>query len=253
MKTLVIANWKCNPTTLQGVKLLVDAIKSKVKGIKRVEVVICPPFVYLSHLLFSTSKLRLGAQDVFWENKGAYTGEVSPDMLKDLGCQYVIVGHSERRSFFGETDEMVNKKVKAAILAGLRPILSVGESLEEREKGKMGNVLKKQITSAFNNVSRSKFQVSGLVIAYEPIWAIGSGKACSPDEAMGAGIFLRRCLGALYSRALAESIPIVYGGSVKASNAASYITQARLQGLLVGGASLDIEEFVKIVKSVSEI
>ncbi len=221
------------------------------QGIKNVEVVICPPFIFLSKLRPTGSNLQLGAQDVFWENKGAFTGEVSPSMLKDLGCEYVIVGHSERRQNFGETDEMVNKKVKAVIAIGLKPILCVGETAEQRDKGEMGKVLKKQIVSALSNVSESKLRSSGLVIAYEPIWAIGSGKPCSTDDAMGVAIFLRKTLAALYSRSASEKIPICYGGSVNSKNAVQYITQARLQGLLVGGASLDAKEFVEIVKSVA--
>ncbi len=246
MKPLIVANWKMNPTTLKGAKLLFNSIKRGVKNVKNVKVVICPPFVYLPLL---GGGLALGAQNVFWENKGVFTGEISPTMLKDLGCQYVIIGHSERRRYFGEIDEVINKKIKAAISAGLNPILCVGETAEEREKGNTGKALKRQLVSALKNVSSSRLRVSGLVIAYEPIWAIGSGKPCSPDEAMGAGIFLRKCLAGLYGRGVSEKISIIYGGSVSAKNAASYITQACLQGLLVGGASLEPKEFVKIVKA----
>lgn len=253
MKPIVIANWKCNPTTLVEAKRLFGAVEKGIEDTKKQEIVVCPPFVYLSLINNQSSLIKLGAQDMFWENKGAFTGEVSATMLKDLGCEYVIIGHSERRQNFGETDEMVNKKVKATISAGLKPILCVGETAEQRDKGEMGKVLKKQIVSALGNVSVSKLRKSGLVIAYEPIWAIGSGKPCSPDEAMGAGIFLRKTLAALYNRNVSEKISICYGGSVNSKNAVQYITQARLQGLLVGGASLDPKEFIKIVKKVSEI
>lgn len=258
MKTFVIANWKCNPTTQEGAGRLFTALAGGLSnfGVKA-EVVVCPPFVYLPKLVDflsvrARSQLKLGAQDLFWENKGAYTGEVSAAMLKDLGCKYVIVGHSERRQHFGETDEMVNKKIKAAISTKLIPILCVGESAPQRESGKMGKVLKTQIFAAFKNISSSKFQDSRPVLAYEPLWAIGSGKACSPDEAMGAAIFLRKCLGQLYGRSASEKTSICYGGSVNSKNAADYITQARLQGLLVGGASLDSKEFIKIVRRVVE-
>ena len=180
-KIVIAANWKMNPATLKGAKLLFDSVASGIKNIKKVEVVICPPFLYISNLKSQKSNLKLGAQDVFWEGKGAYTGEVSPVMLKDLGCQYVIIGHSERRKYFGETDEMINKRIEAVLASKLKPILCIGETEEERREGKTLRVLRIQIKKALNNLTIKQF--NNLTIAYEPVWAIGTGNPCYPSEA----------------------------------------------------------------------
>ena len=255
MEPLIVANWKMNPKTLAEAKKLFNSVKRGIKDIKKVEVVICPPFVYLNKELSSLRSLapfiKLGSQDCFWEEKGAYTGEISPSMLKDLGCQYVIIGHSERRTYFAETDKMINKKLKAAIKAKISPILCIGESKKERERGQTQNVLKKQIILAFRKVPSSKFQISKPIIAYEPIWAIGSGKPCSVGEAQKISLLIRKIISGLYSCAVSNSVPILYGGSVKSDNAAGYVKKAGLQGLLVGGASLDAKEFLKITKILS--
>lgn len=203
MKPLIVANWKCNPKTEKGAKLLFNSVK-------KTGAVICPPFVYLPLL-----KAK-GAQDVFWEEKGAYTGEVSVAMLRDLGCKYVIVGHSERRKYFNETDKIINKKLKAVLKAGLTPILCISKT--------------KEIPSGFNKG----------IIAYEPLWAIGTGKACSIKQAEKMRLSIRKIIG--------DKIRVLYGGSVNSKNAAGYIKQAGFDGLLVGGASLDAKEFVKIAK-----
>ena len=238
MKTLIVANWKMNPSTLEGAKLLFEAVKKEVKNIKKVEIVICPPFTFLSNIQYPISNIKLGAQDCFWEEKGAFTGEISPLMLKNLGCEYIIIGHSERRKL-GETDEMINKKIKAVITAKLKPILCIGETEKERRKGKTLQVLKNQIKKDLNHlISQS---LNHLIIAYEPLWAIGTGNPCEPKEAKKVYLFLRKIL---------KKIPILYGGSANSENAASYIQEAKFQGLLVGGASLNAQEFIKVVKNI---
>ncbi len=240
MKTLIVANWKLNPNSQKDALHLFGAIKKSITKIKNVEVVVCPPFVYLS--LFKG--MILGAQNVFYKEKGAFTGEVSTSMLKDLKVEYVILGHSEVRKYLNETDEIINKKIKSTLDANLTPILCVGEN-EGEEKSQ---VLQKQITEGLKNII-SKDAIN-LVIAYEPVWAIGTGKNCSPDETMSSIILIRSIIAKLYNRELATKIKILYGGSVKSENSASYIKEAGANGLLVGGASLDPEEFIKIVKSV---
>jgi len=258
-KTLIVANWKMNPQSLAEAEQLFGSVQKGIKGVKNVEVVICPPFVHLSILGASTfastrrsyGGLAFGSQDVFWEEKGAFTGEISSKMLKDSGCQYVIIGHSERRRYFNETDEMINKKLNAAIIEKLNPILCIGETQQERKKGKTKEILKRQLTNALKKTSDFILHTSDFVIAYEPIWAIGTGKACSPAEAKRAGDFIRSAVSKIYNKKFAENISILYGGSVNSKNAKSYIFEADFQGLLIGGASLKAKEFIKIIKSVS--
>src|SRR3989344_7620440 len=250
MKTLIVANWKMNPSTEKEAKKLFDAVRRGVRGIKNIEVVICPPFVYLS--LFSG--LKLGAQNVFYlsadrqvKKSGAFTGEVSPLMLKDLGVEYVIIGHSESRKYLNETDEVINKKIKESLLIGLKPILCVGETDEEKNSGKKLEVLEVQITQALKGVMKS--EAKNIVIAYEPVWAIGTGNNCSVDETMSSILLIRKIISKLYNRETADNIRILYGGSVKSENSGAYIKDAWANGLLVGGLSLNSEEFVKIAKS----
>lgn len=220
MRLLIVANWKCNPTTLQGAKLLFNSIKKGIEEIKNIEVVICPPFVYLSALKAN------GAQDVFWENKGSYTGEISPLMLKNSGVEYVIVGHSERRKYFKETDEIVNKKLKAAMSHGLKPILCIDNLA--------------QLKNSFKEIANCQLPIEQLIVAYEPLFAIGTGKACSPEKAEQMRLKIKRVVG---------NSPVLYGGSVNSRNAKEYISQAGFQGLLVGGASLKPKEFIDLVRS----
>ncbi len=250
MKPLVVANWKMNPTTLVEAKRLFDSVKKGIKKIKKVEVVVCPPLIYLSELRTQDSNFKVGAQNCFWEKEGAYTGEISAFMLKNIGCQYVIVGHSERRKYFNETDEIVSKKLKSVLDMELTPILCVGETKEERDQGKADKVLKKQIEIALNDVSKFKIQNSKFCIAYEPVWAIGSGKPCDVEEAQKAGLLIKKIISNLFNIKIAEKIQILYGGSVNSKNAEGYIKEAGLDGLLIGGASLKPNEFVKILKSV---
>jgi len=245
MKNLVIANWKMNPQTLKEAKQLFSSVKKRIKNIKDIEVVICPPFVYLPILGASAfakgyGGLAFGSQDCFWEEKGAFTGEISPKMLKNLGCQYVIIGHSERRKL-GETDETINKKIKAVITAKLKPILCIGETEKERKAGKTFKVLKTQIKKNLNNLTIKQF--NNLILAYEPVWAIGTGNPCSSKEAKKVFLFLQKLFG---------KVPVLYGGSVNSENARDYIEKAKFQGLLVGGASLNTKEFIEIVRIVSK-
>ncbi|KKQ68074.1 MAG: Triosephosphate isomerase [Parcubacteria group bacterium GW2011_GWA2_38_27] len=254
MKNLIVANWKCNPTTLKEAKQLFDSIKKSAKNIKKSEVVLCPPFVFLKELSFfkkgSLVFFKLGAQNCFWEKFGAYTGEISLPMLRDLGCEYVIVGHSERRKYFGETNEIVNKKLKAIIDAKLTAILCVGETQEQRNNGETEKVLKEQIIKAIKNISCSKFHVSNVCIAYEPVWAIGTNNPCDHEEAQKMGLLIRKIISEIYSRPVSQKFRLIYGGSVKGDNAAGYIKEAGLNGLLVGGASLDPKEFLGTIKSI---
>ena len=243
MRPLIIANWKCNPTTLRKAKRIFNLVKKGVKNVKNVEVVICPPFVYLSNFFNGRGKstIKLGGQDSSYEEKGAFTGEISSLMLKDLGCQYVIIGHSERRTL-GETDEMINKKIKAAVKVELKPILCIGENLRERKQGKTFKVLKKQLQPAFKNAKSQILNTKYLVIAYEPLWAIGTGNHCGILEAKKVNLFIRK---------IVKNITIIYGGSVNSQNSSDYIKKAGFEGLLVGGASLNSKEFVKIAGNLS--
>ncbi len=229
MKHLIVANWKCNPNNLVKAKKLFSVVKKGIGVVKEVEVVVCPPFVYLSKLF----GLTLGAQNCFWKNlpagRGAFTGEISPFMLKDIGCKYVIIGHSERRRYFKETCAMVNKKLKAALANNLKPILCI-DSINQVKRGLKGI---------------SKKEIKKIVIAYEPIFAIGTGKACSINKAKKMNFSIRKILG--------EQAAILYGGSVNSKNAKDFIKKAQFQGLLIGGASLNPKEFVKIIKKVSQV
>ncbi len=238
MDPLIVANWKLNPITSKEAEELFNSVKHGVKDIENIETVICPPFIYLPLL----KGLTLGAQDCYWEEKGAYTGEVSVAMLKEMRCKYIIIGHSERRKYFNETDEIVNRKVKTTLEAGLIPIVCIGETEGEREMDKTESVLEKEIKEGLNGVDFSK-----VVIAYEPIWAIGTGNPCDVEEAKEMNLLIRRIISKLYDSAASKKIRILYGGSVKANNAEEYLKQAEFNGLIVGGASLDPKEFVKIV------
>ncbi len=251
---LIIANWKCNPATRQEAERLLNTIKKS--KFKKEKVVFCPPFVWLS--LFSDC--LSGAQDCHWENKGTFTGAISPLMLKDLGVKYVILGHSERREYFGETDEMVNMKIKAVLKNGLKPVLCVGEKEREttdsegRTVNDMGLVVGEQLEKALDGISKSR--VKDIVITYEPVWAISTGvigsvEPCLPDDAVRASLFIRKTLVKMYGRG-ADKVKVLYGGSVNSKNVADYIKEDRIDGVLVGGASLNASDFIKIIEKVHE-
>lgn len=231
MKKLIIANWKCNPTNLVEAKILFNKVKKGIKGTKN-KVVICPPFVWLSAFAKGFGGLAFGSQDCHYEQSGAYTGEVSPKMLKDLGCQYVIIGHSERRKYFKESDEIINKKLKAGLKTGLIPILCIGEKRGENQKRVINNQLKTDLKGII------KKDLKKIIIAYEPIWAIGTGDFCPADRAKKARDFIKKKL----------DNKVLYGGSVNSKVARNYI-EVGFDGLLVGGASLNAKEFIKINKS----
>lgn len=243
-KNLIIANWKMNPKNAKEAQSLFDAVKAGVRNIKNIQVIICPPAIWLP-IFKSSAIIKLGAQNCHWETSGAYTGEISANMLADAGAEYVILGHSERRQFMGETDEIVNLKIKTALKVKLKPILCVGERAGEE----MGLVIESQLTNALAGLGVN--QVKEIIAAYEPIWAIGTGDHCLPDSALSAGLFIKKTITKLYSRFLADKIPVLYGGSVDAQNNRVYISQAHLDGLLVGGASLVTEEFVNIIRKIN--
>jgi triosephosphate isomerase len=252
MRTPIIAgNWKMN-TTVDEALDLVDEMIDDLEDVEGVKVVLCPPFVSLDILAEAVegSSVAVGAQNMHYLDKGAYTGEISPVMLADL-CDYVILGHSERRQYFGETDELVNKKVGAALRHGLIPIVCVGETLAQHDAGQAEAVVTAQVQGCLAGIEAT--DVAGLVIAYEPVWAIGTGRASTGADANAVIATIRRTIAELYDAAIAQVVLIQYGGSVTAANIAEFICQPEIDGALVGGASLKPEEFVGIVRQTAEI
>ena len=249
-KPFVAGNWKMNTDSHTSVELA-KRIASGSSGVAghNVTLMVCPPFVYLRSVAraLSASNITVGAQDVYFESKGAFTGEISASMLKDAGCNYVLCGHSERRHVIGETDELISKKVAAAIAGGLLPILCVGELLGERDAGQTEQVVTRQIKNCLDGLSVEK--VSAVTIAYEPVWAIGTGRTATPQQAQEAHDFIRKLLTDMYDDRLAEEIRILYGGSVKPTNAADLMQQQDVDGFLVGGASLNADDFLTIIQT----
>lgn len=246
-KPLIAGNWKMNTVINQGVDLVMR-LRELIKGIDAVEVVVAPPFTSIYHLshLVADSPIKLCGQNLFWEKNGAYTGEVSAEMLVSAGCQYVIVGHSERREFFKEADEAVNKKVIAALKGNLKPIICVGETLGEKEKGKTLAKVRSQVKKALTGLAGSV--VKDITIAYEPIWAIGTGKNATAQEAEEVHNALRDYLFEMFGPDAVRDLRIIYGGSVKPENIDDLMAQPNIDGALVGGASLKAEDFARIVK-----
>lgn len=243
----IAGNWKMNKTVGEALDL-VRQLKASISRIEGVEVAVAPPFtaLYAVGKELGGSTIRLAAQNLFWEEKGAYTGEVSPPMLKEVGCHYVILGHSERRQFFGETDETVNRKIKAALGQDLSVIFCIGETLKEREEGKTFSVIEKQVTGGLKDIGKEEMR--RIVVAYEPVWAIGTGKTATPEQAEEVHRFIREKLGKLFSREIAEGVRIQYGGSVTPENIKGLMGQENIDGALVGGASLKADTFSKIVR-----
>lgn len=241
---LIVANWKMNPSSYGEAEELLQAVLSGIRGIRGVEVVFCPPFPWLTDFSHTLKSVSFGAQDVFWEDQGAYTGEVSPAMLKNSRVTHVIVGHSERRRHLGETDAMVNRKVRAALTAGLTAVLCVGEN--SRADDDVELVLTKQVGAAIEGVPKA--YVERLVVAYEPVWAIGTGIADTPDDALSAAISIRKTIRTRFDKKTAERLRVLYGGSVTTANAESFLREQGIAGALVGGASLRAEEFIEIVR-----
>jgi triosephosphate isomerase len=246
---MIAGNWKMNTTVGEAVEL-VKAMRDKLDKVRSVEKVLCPPFVSLAAAkeLIKGTSIKLGAQNVYFAEKGAYTGEISPLMLADL-CEYVIIGHSERRQYFAEGGELINKKIKSALKVNLRPIFCVGERLEQNEAGKTEEVVSEQLKSALEGIP----SLNGLVIAYEPVWAIGTGKAATGEQANKTIAFIRRNLANLYGDKVAQGTRILYGGSVTASNIAEFLRFVDIDGGLVGGASLKAAEFTGIVTQTAQI
>jgi triosephosphate isomerase len=246
-KPFIAGNWKMHKTIPEAVEM-VKALKEASSELTDAELVVIPSYTMLTEVkkVIEGSSVQLGAQNLFWEEKGAFTGEVSPLMLKDAGCQYVTIGHSERRQYFGETNETVNKKVKAALAYELTPIMCLGESLAEREKGKTMAKVEAQINSGLEGLGKEEIRL--IVIAYEPIWAIGTGVTATPAQAEEVHSFIREKLVEKYGKEIASYAIILYGGSVKPDNAYSLLKENNINGALVGGASLEADSFVQITK-----
>jgi len=246
-KPFLAGNWKMHKTIPEAVEM-VKALKEESPQLTDAELVVIPPYTMLSEVkkIIEGSTIQLGAQNIFWEEKGAFTGEVSPPMLKDAGCQYVTIGHSERRQYFGETNETVNKKIKAALAHELTPIMCIGESLEEREKGNTMDKVGTQINSGLEGLGKD--EIRRIVIAYEPIWAIGTGVTATPSQAEEVHSFIRKKLTEKYGNEIASYAIILYGGSVKPANTYSILKENNINGALVGGASLEADSFIQITK-----
>ncbi|HAM38186.1 MAG: triose-phosphate isomerase [Elusimicrobia bacterium RIFOXYC2_FULL_34_12] len=243
---LIAGNWKMNKTVKESVEL-VSVLKQKLTDVKNREILVCPSYIslYAVKEALKNTNIKVGAQNMYFEKSGAFTGEISPLMLKDINCDYVIIGHSERRQYFGETDESVNKKMKVAFESGIIPIVCVGETLQQREKNETFLIIEKQIKIGVAGLSGE--QMKKLVIAYEPVWAIGTGKTATPQQAEEIHAFIRKLYSELYGKDAAEDIRILYGGSVKPDNISEIMKQPNIDGGLIGGAALKADDFIKLV------
>lgn len=249
---LIVGNWKMNKTASEATAFIRELMERLPGPSTAVELVVAPPFTALESVriaLGASSLIQLGAQDMFWEDQGAYTGEVSAPMLKDLGCRYVILGHSERRTLFGEQNDDIHKKILAALTHGLHPILCIGESLDQRENGMTEQVLIQQLTECLSDLARDA--MAAVSIAYEPIWAIGTGKAATIDQAVTSHRTIREFLAAKWSSAVADKARILYGGSVTPQNIESLLSSDQIDGALIGGACLHVESFATIATAAS--
>jgi len=253
-KFIIAGNWKMYKTIGEAIELA-NGLKRELFELESeaIDIVLCPTFTALSEVseVIANSNIKLGGQDLYWQEEGAFTGEISPVMLKDAGCQYVIIGHSERRQFFAESNESVNNKIKAALKHGLTPIVCVGESLKEREAGATFKVLDDHIQNGLKGLSDE--EALKLVIAYEPVWAIGTGKTATPEQAQEAHKYIRDLLAKMYNKDVALEVRIQYGGSVKPENTSELMQQPDVDGALVGGASLKVDSFSQIVKKASVV
>lgn len=250
MRNKVIAgNWKMHKEVGESVQFVKELVAKESSIPGTTKVIICPPFtaLYPIHEVLKGSKIKLGAQNMYFEEQGAFTGEVSSNMLKSAGCDYVILGHSERRSYFGETDETVNKKVKKALEKGLNPIMCVGETLEEREAGITNQVVEKQVRGGLDKLTKE--EISKIILAYEPVWAIGTGKTASPQQAQDVHAFIRSIVAKIADEKVAAGIIIQYGGSMKPDNAKELLKQPDIDGGLIGGACLKTDAFYGIIEA----
>ncbi|MFQ5455042.1 MAG: triose-phosphate isomerase [Nitrospirota bacterium] len=256
-KPVLIANWKMNKTITEG-RSFVDEINCLIKDIRkgdfsnRLEVIIAPSFTALSSLAYIIDEIEIGlaAQNMHWEDKGAYTGEISPQFLEEIGCGHVIIGHSERRHIFKENSDIINKKIIAALRHKISPVFCVGERLEERESGKTFKVIEKELTEGLKGISKE--DINNIMIAYEPVWAIGTGKNATPRQANEVHLFIRKKIGSDFGTNVASSIRILYGGSVTPDNIEELIAEDEIDGALIGGASLKAESFAEIIRCVFE-
>jgi triosephosphate isomerase len=249
MRKFVIAgNWKMYKTNTES-EQLAEAIKGKTTSIEKTQIIVCPPATALTTVssIVKGSNIAVGAQNMYWENQGAFTGELSSEMIKSTGATYVIIGHSERRQYFQETDETVNKKTLHALQTNLSPIVCIGESLEQREEGITKDIINNQLDGALRNVTAE--EMIRIIIAYEPIWAIGTGKTATPEQAQDVHAFIRSKLQTMFDAATSNSVILQYGGSVKPANAYELLSQADIDGALVGGACLEAESFSEIIKA----
>jgi triosephosphate isomerase len=249
-KPFIAGNWKMNMDAAGAVSLASGLVK-ELDGVDTVDVAVCPPFVYLQAvaMALSASNIALGSQNVYFEPKGAFTGEISCGMLRDVCCTYAIIGHSERRHVMGESDELINKKISAAINSGLLPIFCVGELIEERKAGTTNDVVARQVKKGLEGICDERIQA--VTIAYEPVWAIGTGLTATPEQAQEVHAMIRGLLTDMYGKDIAQTLRIQYGGSAKPDNTAELMAQPDVDGLLVGGASLKVEDFAAMVKAVA--
>jgi len=247
-KKIIAGNWKMNMNLHQSQKLVSEIINGLGKD-NKAEVIICPPFTSLSEVnsLMKGTQVKLGAQNMYYEESGAYTAEISADMLKSVGCEYVILGHSERRVIFNESDEMINKKIKAALSKGLKPIFCIGELLDQRESGETMKVVSMQIEKGLEGITSE--QTKNIIIAYEPVWAIGTGKTATPEQAQEVHFFIRELVAKKFSPSVGDNLIIQYGGSVKPDNSRELLSQKDIDGALVGGACLKADLFLGIIAS----
>lgn len=248
-KKVIAGNWKMNYNLQQSVVFIQQLKEEVIKKERNCDIIICPNFTVLSEAkkIIKDTPIKLGAQNIYFEESGAFTGETSADMIKSTGCDYVIIGHSERRTIFKESDEIIKKKLKQALKNDLKPIFCVGETLEERDNGITNDVVKNQIEIGLDNISAEELQ--NIIIAYEPVWAIGTGKNATPEQAQEVHSFIRNLLSAEYGLILADKIIIQYGGSVKPDNAKDLLSQPDIDGALVGGACLKVDSFIGIIES----
>lgn len=246
-KKIIAGNWKMNKTGAEAATFARD-LKIKTLNINKTEIVVCPPFTAIDSVynILKDSRIKVGAQNVHWEAAGAFTGEVSATMIEAAGCRYVIIGHSERRQYFGETDETVNKKIKQTLTTSLSPIVCIGETLDQRQAGQTETVINHQIRAGLAGLSKE--QMERIVLAYEPVWAIGTGVTATPEQAEQVHLFIRQLLTELFDRSIADKTAILYGGSVKPDNIHELLNEPDIDGGLIGGASLKVDSFVEMIK-----
>ena len=245
MRKLLIGNWKMNPTKPEEAEKLFSTVK-KSPGSPEVEIVLTPPSIYIP--LFKDRGVSLGAQNIYFKSSGPFTGEISAEMAKNSGCKYVLIGHSERRNIFGETNEEVKKKTRKALDSGLVPIICVGESRKQKNEGETGKVIKRQLRGVLEELEED--EIESVIVGYEPVWAIGSGDPCDPETAFKMRLLIKKTIAQIFSREFAEETPIVYGGSVNLGNCSDYTKEAKFNGLLVGGASLTPNKFGKMIRQI---